>query len=101
MTTTSRADTRAAVEQHNLLAALRIRTNGNYWITAPAPGRYSLIVPVTGQLVWLHLVTTRTVLDAETDGLIVLGPVQPMPEYRGGGRHQWRPGLHGHVIALA
>ncbi|MEU9793802.1 hypothetical protein AB0E27_24770 [Streptomyces sparsogenes] len=100
MATTSRADSRA-VERRHLLAALRIPTNGDYWITCPTPGRYSLVAPVQGHLVWLHLVTIRTVLTAETDGLIVLGPVQPMPEYRGGGRHQWRAGLHGHVIAPA
>ncbi|MCP9205532.1 hypothetical protein [Streptomyces cucumeris] len=100
MNTTSRADSRA-VEQLNLLATLRIPVHGDYWITAPTPGRQSLIAPVQGRLVWLHLVTVRALLDAESAGLITVGPVQPMPEYRGGGRHHWRAGLYGHVAALA
>ncbi|WP_432010156.1 hypothetical protein [Streptomyces cucumeris] len=100
MTTTSRADSRA-VEQLNLLATLRIPVHGDYWITWPNPGRHSLIAPVQGQLIWLHLVTVRAVLDTESAGLITIGPVQPMPKYRGGGRHHWRAGLSGHEVALA
>jgi hypothetical protein len=75
--------------------------DGDYWLTHTTTGRHSLIAPVTGRLVWLALIAGPVVRQAEGADLITLGPIQPMPEYRGGQRHRWQVGQQGHVVTLA
>lgn len=75
--------------------------NTQCWISREDAGRYSLIVPAMyGPLDFLRLITVRTIEDAVSGGLVVLGDPAPMPVYNYGGKYRWRTIQQGQTVTL-